>query len=74
VKPFKGVLAVTKSDTAVLGAATSGIYVGVTGDLAVTMYDGTTAVFKAAPVGVLNISVTQVLSTGTTATNILALF
>ena len=65
--------AVTKSDTTVL-AGVVGIYVGGAGNLAVTMNSGVDVIFPAVPVGsILPIRVTKVLSTGTTATNVVAL-
>lgn len=64
---------VTPSDTTVL-PYTKGIYVGGTGDVAVVMNDGSSATFKAMPIGMYLLSVTKVMSTGTTATNILALY
>lgn len=54
---------------------THGLYIGVTGDVAVVMGDGTTLTFKAAAAGsTLNLQVKRVLATGTTATNIIALY
>lgn len=70
---FKAV-AVTPSDSTVL-ETTRSLYVGVTGDLTVLMDGDTVAVlFKAAPVGYHPLQVTKVLSTGTAATNIVALY
>lgn len=70
---YKGV-AVTKSDATLL-PATRGLYIGVTGDVAVVFADGGSAVtLKAAPVGVLPVQVVQVMSTNTTATDIVALY
>lgn len=72
---YTSAIAVTKSDVTVL-APTAALYIGVSGDVAVNMTQGNgivTVVFKAVPVGILPIQVTQVLSTGTTATNVLAL-
>ena len=67
--------AVTPSDTTNLASGfTRAIYVGGTGDLAVVMIDGTTVTFKAVPAGtLLPVAVTRVNSTGTSATNIVAL-
>ena len=63
------------SDTADL---TNGIcralYIGVTGNVKVTMPDGTAVTFTGAPVGVLPVKARRVWSTGTTATNIVALY
>jgi hypothetical protein len=68
-------VSVTTSDTADLSSGfTRAVYVGGTGDLAVNMIDGTSVTFKAIPAGaLLPISVTRIKSTGTTATNIVAL-
>jgi hypothetical protein len=74
LSPFRKGVAVVKSDATVL-PGTSGLYVGGAGDVAVRWVDGGTTTISAVPVGsVLDISVDQVLSTGTTATLILALY
>ncbi len=69
---------VTPSDTVQLTDSTHGLYVGGVGDVTVVFAQDATltpVVFKAVPVGaVLPISVTQVRATGTTATNIVALY
>lgn len=53
----------------------SALYVGVSGDVAVIPQGGSASViFKAHPVGYMPVRVSRVLSTGTTATNILGLF
>ena len=75
--PARKATAVTPSDSTDLpnGVAVS-LYIGVTGDVAVTLADGddgVSQVFKAHPVGYLLGQVKRVWSTGTTATNILAL-
>jgi hypothetical protein len=71
---FSGAAAVTPSDSTIL-PTTAALYVGVSGDVAVVMDDSGTAVtFKAHPVGYLRAQVVKVLSTGTTATDILALY
>jgi hypothetical protein len=70
--PAQGAFAITPSDSTVIQARA--LYVGVAGDVAVvTEGRDTSVVFKAAPVGILPVQVTKVLSTGTTATNILGL-
>lgn len=67
-------VAVSKNDSTIL-PVTRGLYIGVTGDVAVIMAGDTAAVtFKAAPVGILPIQVTKVMSTNTTATDMLALY
>lgn len=70
---YKGV-AVTKSDSTIL-ETTRGLWIGGTGDVAVIFADGGAAVtLKAVPVGVLSVQVTKVMSTNTTATDIVALY
>lgn len=74
VDPYRGGVAVTKSDTTVL-APTRGIFVGGTGNLTVDFADGTTDVLITAPVvgTILPISVVKVKA-ATTATAIVALY
>lgn len=50
------------------------LYVGVTGDVKVTMANGTDVTFKNVPVGILPIRAKRVFSTGTDASEILALY
>lgn len=69
-----GGVAITKSDTTVLEPFVRALYIGGTGDVAVRFIDGTTVTFSAVPVGILQVEVDQVLSTGTTATNIIGLY
>lgn len=49
------------------------LYIGVTGDVAVMLTDGSTQLFLNVPVGILPIQCRRVLSTGTTASAIVAL-
>lgn len=71
----ESVAVVVKSDTVALAVDCVGLWVGGTGAVAVTMWDGTTATFTAVPAGtLLPISPMQVMSTGTTATLIVALY
>lgn len=66
-------VAVTKSDATII-PTTRGLYIGVTGDVVVTMASGATPItFKSVPVGFHGIQVTQVLA-ATAATDILALY
>lgn len=66
---------VTPSDATVFSSSTRGVYVGGTGDLAVTMEGGGAITFVSVLSGsILPIRCTQVLATGTTATAIVALF
>jgi len=57
-------------------ATLHGIYVGGLGDLSVVMAgNGSTAIFKAVPIGtVLPIRITMVNTTGTTATELVGLY
>jgi hypothetical protein len=68
--------AVTPSDSVDLAnAATKGVYVGVSGDVKIDLVTGGTAiVFKAAPVGLLRVQAKRVYATGSTATNMVALY
>lgn len=88
--PARRAIAVTKSDTLDVtdqaGDAAPcyamGLYIGVSGDVAVitagdqtgTGNVGTTVTFKAVPVGILNVQVRRVMSTNTTATNMVGLY
>lgn len=73
--PMTGGFAVTKSDVTIFAQPTRAVWVGGVGDLAVTYLDGTTDILQAVPAGtMLNIRVTQVLSTGTSATKISGLY
>lgn len=67
--------AVTPSDSTVI-LVTRALYVGVGGNIAVGMgYDSSQVTFVNVPTGsILPIQVSQVLATGTTATNIIALY
>lgn len=70
----RGAIAVTKSDSTILNC-TRALYVGGAGDVAVKMIEGQSVIFTAVPAGsILPVQVTQVLSTGTDATAILALY
>ena len=72
--PYAKATAVTPNDSTVL-AKTRALYVGGAGALTVTMADGVNATFAAVPAGTtLRIKVTKVLSTGTAATSIVALY
>jgi hypothetical protein len=79
--PYAGIysgrraVAVTKSDTTDLGQ-TVALYVGGTGNLAVMMMGDTSAVtFMSVPAGTwLWLTVSKVMSTNTTATNVVAVY
>jgi len=70
-QPFRGA-AVTKSDSTTFDPST--LYVGGTGDVAVTTKGGDVITLTAVPAGsFIPVLVTQVRSTNTTATNIVRL-
>lgn len=87
--PARRAIAVTPSDTKDVTNATgdgarvyaSGLYVGVSGDVAVVVASdasnagaGTAVTFKAVPVGWFPVQVRRVMSTGTTASQIVGLY
>lgn len=73
--PAREAVAVTPDDAADLGNTSRSIYVGSTGDIAVHMVgESSSVVFKSVPVGILPIRVDRVLATGTTASDIVALW
>lgn len=74
--PGTHAVAVTKSDATVYNPPLRMLWVGGTGDVAVTMIGDTTAVtLSAVPTGtMLNICVTKVMSTNTSATLITGLY
>ncbi len=67
---------ITPSDTVDFPRESSrAIWCGVAGDIAVITFDGTTVTFVGVLAGsVLPVACTRVLSTGTTATSLLALY
>ncbi len=74
---YKGSAAVVPSDI-VAGNFARGIcqaiYVGVSGNISVVMEDGSTASLLSVPIGLLPVQATRVNATGTTATNMVALY
>jgi hypothetical protein len=50
------------------------LYVGGTGDIKIDTPNGDTVTFSAVPVGIFPVRANRVYSTGTTATNIVALY
>lgn len=65
-------VAVTPDDVALLNFFA--LYIGITGDVAITTYNGQTVTFTSVPVGFFPVGGTVVLATGTSAANIIALF
>ncbi len=75
ISPLRDAGTVTPSDAAELSETTRALYVGQSGDLAVTMAGGQAVTFAAVPSGsLLPIRVEAVRATGTTAAAILALW
>jgi len=73
----KKAVAVTKSDTADILPYAKALYVGTGGDLVIIPVgnrDQDPVTFKAHPVGYMPVQVRRVLSTGTTASQIVALY
>ena len=70
-----GIVAITASDSAdIPGGVVRGFMVGVAGDVAVVMADGSTGTLVGLAAGVQHaFQVTRILATGTTATGIIGL-
>lgn len=62
------------SSSQVLNGTCRAIYVGTTGNLALVTAKGTTITFNNVPVGILPIQATQINNSGTTASDLLALY
>lgn len=75
MRPAAGLLAVTPSDSADLSNGPArALYVGTSGDIAVIMADGTSGTIRSAAAGYHPLQVRRVKTTGTTESNILALY
>lgn len=76
VSPARGAVAITLHDTNLLAKSPCRrVYVGGAGDLKVTMADGTTVTFTGVAAGTtLDIQAKVLWSTGSTATNVVALY
>ena len=72
-RPAVNVAAVTPHDTNTIETCRA-LYIGVSGDVKVTAKDGGTATFLSVPIGILPVMTNQVFATGTTATDIIALY
>lgn len=73
--PYGHAAAVTPHDTNELSNVTRAIYVGGAGNLKVTTVNGEDVTFNSVPAGtVLRIRTKKVFSTGSTATNIVAIW
>lgn len=72
--PASGGTTITPSDVTVLSQPSRAVWVGVAGNLAVRMHDGTSLTFVGVSAGsLLPLRVDQVLSTGTTASSIVTI-
>lgn len=71
---FTGGAAVTPHDTNLLARPAKSLYIGGTGAVKVTTQDGTDLTFAAVAVGFFPVRCIRVFSTGTTATNIIAVY
>ena len=73
--PGEGILEVSPNDSVDLAQVSRALYIGGSGDVAVQMKDGSTGTLVGVPGGqVLPVRAVRVLATGTTATNIVAVF
>ena len=75
IDPAEGAFAVTPSDSAELAKVSRGIWVGVAGDVTLSMINGDVVLFTNMAAGTVHpLRVRKVFSTGTAATNIVAVY
>lgn len=69
-----GITTVTASDSTEYDPPLRGLYVGVTGDVAIVLSDGSSGTYKNLVSGVIHpiTNIKKIMATGTTALNILA--
>lgn len=72
--PGVGAFAVTPNDSTDLTQVPRWLYIGGAGNLAVVMANDDSVTFVSVPVGRFDIRVSRILATGTTATNIVAVY
>lgn len=72
--PGKFAAAITPSDVTNLTAVTRAIYVGSAGGNITAVINGSAVLFTAVPIGILPIQCSRVNATGTTSTNLVALW
>lgn len=73
--PASNAVAHTKSDSVSLSDVCRAVYIGTAGDMTVLTADGATVQFKNVPAGTLiPIAIQRVNSTGTTASDFVALY
>ncbi len=73
-QPAGGAFVVTTSDSADLPLFVRAIYVGVVGNVQVTMLNGDIVAFSNVPIGVLPVQCKRIWTTGTTASSIIGLY
>jgi hypothetical protein len=72
--PYRDAVSITPNDSTIIPVPRA-VYVGGTGHLEVVMYGGSTVNFRSVPAGtVLDINVTKIKATNTTATYVVALY
>jgi hypothetical protein len=76
---YQQAVAITPSDTVAITHPageqfTKAIYVGTTGNITAIMADGVSILFTSVPVGFHTLSVTRIASSGTAASNLVALY
>jgi hypothetical protein len=71
---FRGGAAIVTNDSADLARVCKAIWVGGTGAIKLVTVDGDTLTFAAVPVGFFNVRAKRVWATGTTATNLIAVY
>ncbi len=72
--PASHAAVVTPSNTTDLSYVTRALIIGTSGDVKVTTKGGETVILPSVPAGILPLRVARVFATGTTATNISALW
>lgn len=74
VNSYVGGVAIAASDTTDLVTVAKSLYVGGAGDIALVLSDGSDIILKSLPVGLYPFSVKRIKKTGTTATDLVALY
>ena len=74
IAPVRSGVDVTPDNSNDLSQHARALYVGVSGDVKVDTVEGDTLTFVGVPIGFFPVSVKRVYATGTTATNIIALY
>lgn len=75
VSPASSAFPITPSDSTDLAINTRCIYVGVTGNITLNMYDGSSVTFSNVPAGfILPVRAKRILATGTTATSLIGMY